>query len=62
MRYNILLKFLRFLVYIKRFSWWIGSGLFLVLAGVIGKIYRFFAYIGFKLNLFLKKIHLAIVL
>ncbi len=56
MKYNLLLKFLRFLVYIKRFFWWIGSGLFLLLAGGFGKIYHFFAYIGFKTNLYLKKI------
>lgn len=59
MKYNVLLKFLRFLVYIKRFSWWIGSGLFLAFAGVFGKIYRFFAYLGFKLNLFLKKMGIS---
>lgn len=59
MKYNVLLKFLRFLVYIKRFSWWIGSGLFLVLAGVFGRFYRFAAYLGFKFNLFLKKMGIS---
>ncbi len=56
MKYNLLLKFLRFLVYIKRFSWWIGSGLFLLLSEGFGKFYRFFAYIGFKIKFYLKKI------
>ncbi|MFA6547969.1 MAG: M23 family metallopeptidase [Candidatus Magasanikbacteria bacterium] len=56
MKYNLLLKFLRFLVYIKRFFWWIGSRVFLVFAGIFGKIYRFFAYIGFKINFYLKKL------
>ena len=59
MKYNLLLKFLRFLVYIKRFSWWIGSGVFLLLSDVFGKFYRFFAYIGFRFNLYLKKIGLS---
>ncbi|MFA6424159.1 MAG: M23 family metallopeptidase [Candidatus Magasanikbacteria bacterium] len=56
MKYNLLLKILRFLVHIKRFSWWIGSGLFFVSSEFIGKTYRFFAYFGFKINFYLKKI------
>ena len=56
MKYNLLLKFLRFLVYIKRFFWWIGARVFLMLSEVFGKFYRFFAYIWFKTNIYLKKI------
>lgn len=59
MKYNLLLKLLRFLVYIKRFAWWIGSGAFLILNRFFGKIYHFFSYTGFKINLFLKKIGIS---
>ncbi len=59
MKYNLLLKLLRFLVYIKRFFWWIGSGVFLVFASGFGRIYRFFAYIGFKINLYLRKLGIS---
>ncbi len=58
MKYNVLLKLLRFLVNIKRFFWWIGAGGFLLFANFFGKIYRFFAYILYKFNLYLKKIGL----
>lgn len=59
MKYNLLLKFLRFLVYVKRFFWWIGSGVFFVLALFFGRIYRFFGYIVYKINFYLKKIGLG---
>jgi len=59
MKYNILLKFLRFLVYLKRFSWWIGSGLISILSFFSGWIYRFFSYIAYKVNFYLKKIGLV---
>jgi len=56
MKYNLLLKFLRFLIYIKRFFWWMGRKVFLLLAEMFGGIFGFFAFIGFKINFFLKKI------
>lgn len=58
MKYNFLLKILRFLVYIKRFFWWTGSRLHLMLGSFFGLFYRFFGFFGYRIGIFFKKIGL----
>lgn len=55
MKYNILFKILRSLVYVKRFFWWIGQKTFFVFYKFFNKFLGFFGIIGFKINQFLKK-------
>lgn len=59
MKYNVLLKVLRILMYLKRFCWWIGSGLFFVLGIFFSPVLRFFAFIHYKLGYSFKKHGLA---
>lgn len=59
MKYKVLLKFLRFLVYIKRFFWWIGTGFYFVFGVFLGMGARFFIYIRYKIGYFFKKIGLG---
>ncbi len=58
MKYNFLLKILRFLVYIKRFFWWTGKGLHSKLGSFFRLFYRFFGFFGYRSGVFLKKIGL----
>lgn len=58
MKSKILLTLLRFLVYIKRFLWWFGYHLFFVLGRILRPIFRFFLFLSYKFNYFLKKIGL----
>ncbi len=58
MKYNFLLKILRFLVYIKRFFWWTGNKLYLMLGSFFGPFYRFFGFFGYRIGILLKKIGL----
>ncbi len=60
MRYNLLLKFLRFLVSVKRFFWWMGKGVFFVLASGFDKVYGFLGWMGYKINQFFKKMGFSI--
>ncbi len=55
MKYNFLLKILRFLVYVKRFFWWTGEKLRNMLGSFFGLIYRFFGFFGYRSGLLLKK-------
>ena len=55
MKYGILLKILRFLVYIKRFFWWSGARFYFVLAGIFGRFWRFGAFFNYKVNYALGK-------
>ena len=55
MKYNLLLKTLRILMYLKRFSWLVGRGLFFVLGGLSKPFLRFFALIHYKTEYSLKK-------
>ena len=56
MRSKFLLAFLRFLVYIKRFLWWTGARFFFVLAKIFGPVFRFFAFLVYKISYLFKKI------
>lgn len=56
MKYNFLLKILRFLVYIKRFFWWTGRGLKGTFGSFFAIIYRFFGFLAYRTGLLLKKI------
>lgn len=55
MKYRVLLKFLRVLIYIKRFFWWIGTGFYFVFGKFFGAVTRLFIYIRYKVGYFLKK-------
>lgn len=59
MKYRVLLKFLRILIYLKRFFWWIGSGLFWVLGKGIGFLTKGLFYLKLKAAFFLKRIGVA---
>lgn len=58
MKYNFLLKILRFLVYIKRFFWWTGNRLYLMFGSFFRLFFRFFGFFGYRIGIFLKKIGL----
>lgn len=55
MKYDLLLKILQFLMYLKRFCWMVGRGLFFILGVFSGPIIRFFAFIHYKIGYFFKK-------
>lgn len=59
MKYRLLLRLLRVLIYIKRLFWWLGARIYFVL----GKIARWIAfpiiYLRYKLGYFLRKIGLT---
>lgn len=59
MKYNVLLKLLRFLVLTKRSVWWLGAGLYFVLAGFFGLFWRPLAYINYKLSYIFKKLKIG---
>jgi len=56
MKYNLLLKFLRFLVQIKRFFWWIGARVFFVIDEITKPLWRFLGFLHYKVGYLLKKI------
>ena len=56
MKYRFLLRILRFLVYGKRFLWWMGRRLSSALAAVVGWLYRPAIYLRFKLASLLRRI------
>jgi LysM repeat protein len=51
MKYSFLRQFLRILIYIKRFFWWIGSGIYFVL----NKFWYIVVFFKYKIGFFLKK-------
>lgn len=55
MKYNLLLKTLRVLMYAKRFAWVLGRGLFFVLGGFSKPFLHFFAFVHYKTGYTLKK-------
>lgn len=59
MKYNVLLNFLRFLVQIKRFFWWLGPALILLMGRFLTPILRFLGFFVYKISYFLKKIGLG---
>ncbi len=56
MRYNLLLKFLRILVQIKRFFWWIGARIYFVLSQIIIPFWQLFGYLYYKIGYLFKKL------
>src|SRR3990167_8920564 len=56
MKYRILLKFLRILVYGKRIFWWLGVKFFFILTKVFGRVTHLFIYLHYKAVYFLKKV------
>ncbi len=56
MKYRVLLKFLKVLVYIKRLLWQIGAGIYFVLAAIVGGITRTIIYLGLKTELFFRRL------
>ncbi|MFA6105590.1 MAG: peptidoglycan DD-metalloendopeptidase family protein [Patescibacteria group bacterium] len=59
MKYRVLLKFLQFLVYVKRFFWRVGSGLYFVIGFVTGIITQNIIHLRLRIGFFLKKIGVA---
>lgn len=55
MKYRALLNFLRVLVYIKRFFWWVGAGVYLASGKLVGAGMRFFIYFRYKIGYLLKR-------
>ena len=55
MKYGILLKILKVLVAIKRMFWWLGAGIYFVVAKIFGFIWNPIAFVGYKLGYFFKK-------
>lgn len=56
MKYRVLLKFLRILVYGKRLFWWLGAKLSFIFAKVFGSVTHPFIYVHYKASYFLKRI------
>ncbi len=56
MRYKILLKTLKVLIYVKRFFWWLGAKSLFVLAKIFAPGWRFVGFIHYKGDYFFKKI------
>lgn len=56
MRYKILLKTLKVLIYIKRFFWWLGAKSLFVLAKLFAPAWRFIGLIHYKGDYFFKKL------
>ncbi len=56
MKYRVLLKFLKVLVYIKRLLWQIGAGIYFVLGAIVGGITRTIIYLGLKTELFFRRL------
>lgn len=56
MRYKILLKTLKVLIYIKRFFWWLGAKSLFVLAKIFAPGWRFIGFIHYKGDYFFKKL------
>ncbi len=56
MKYRVLLKVLRLLIYIKRFFWRIGSGLYFVLGIFIGSFTKVIIYLRLKAAFVLKRL------
>ena len=56
MRYKILLRTLKVLIYIKRFFWWLGAKSLFVLAKILAPWWRFIGLVHYKGNYFFKKL------
>lgn len=56
MKYRVLLKFLKVLVYIKRLLWRIGTGIYFVLGLLVGGITRTILYLRLKTELFFRRL------
>lgn len=56
MKYKVLLKFLRLLIYVKRFFWWTGAGIYFISAGIIAGSVRLFIFIAYKARYALKRL------
>lgn len=56
MRYRYLLKFLQGLIYIKRLFWWIGKGVYFVLAKITGFFTRRYLHLKLAVTLALHRI------
>ncbi|OGH69444.1 MAG: hypothetical protein A2754_03550 [Candidatus Magasanikbacteria bacterium RIFCSPHIGHO2_01_FULL_47_8] len=55
MKYSVLLKFLRILIYFKRFFWWTGTRIYFVLAKILGIPGRFFILLHYKASYLVRK-------
>ena len=56
MRYRILLKTLKVLIYAKRFFWWLGAKSLFILAKFFAPGWRFFGFIHYKLNYLFRRL------
>lgn len=56
MRYKILLKTLKVLIYLKRFFWWSSTKAFFVLGKFFSPFWRFFGYVQYKTSYLYRKI------
>jgi len=60
MRYRILLKTLKILIYVKRFFWWLSSQIVFVLGKIFGPVIRLLGLVSYKIDYVFKKIVAAI--
>jgi len=56
MRYRILLKTLKVLIYAKRFFWWLGAKSLFILAKFFAPGWRLFGFIHYKLNYLFRRL------
>lgn len=56
MRYKVLLKTLKVLIYLKRFFWWFSTKTFFVLGWLGRPVWRVFGYIQYKTSYLYKKL------
>lgn len=59
MKYKTLLRILRFLIYIKRFLWWLGGSLASVFTSFLLRIWRIKGHISYRIGYRLKKLGFA---
>jgi len=56
MKYRVLLRFLRILVYLKRAFWWTGARMYFVLEKIVKKIAHRFVWLKYKILFFFKRL------
>ena len=55
MKYKILLNLLTYLVYTKRFVWWIGRGTGKLTTKILGPLWHFFGYFFYRADFIFEK-------
>ncbi len=56
MRYKLLLKTLKVLIYVKRFFWWLSAKSFFILAKIFAPGWRLFGFIHYKIDYLFRRL------